>query len=244
MKMTLKVLLVGISMIILNSCDTDDSVGKPVSGSINKIMSLGASRVEGNRPDFESFRYELWKDLIENDWTFDFVGTQSDNASYPPFNNNDFDVDHEGRGGWTSEEILNGLTNWLSETGSPDIVLFSSPGGNDALQDLPYNEAISNISSIIDALQTNNPNITIIIEQMAPGRSDIMTEELSTYLNLLHEEVVTMASEYSTSTSELIVVDMYTDFTDEMLADEVHYNEAGAVFIADRYYDVLADALE
>ena len=29
--------------------------------TINKIMALGASRVEGNRPQYESFRYETGK---------------------------------------------------------------------------------------------------------------------------------------------------------------------------------------
>ena len=59
-------------------------------------MILGASRVEGDRPNYESFRYELWKDLIENNWTFDFIGTQLDSRFYPLFNNLNFDTDHEG----------------------------------------------------------------------------------------------------------------------------------------------------
>ena len=74
------------------------------------IMPLGASRAEGARPLYESFRYELWKKLIENNKSFDYIGTQTDDASYPMFNNMDFDTDHEGRGGWTSGEILANLT--------------------------------------------------------------------------------------------------------------------------------------
>lgn len=57
------------------------------------------SRVEGDRPNYESFRYELWKELIENNWTFGFTGTQLDAASYPLFDNLLFDKYHEGRGG-------------------------------------------------------------------------------------------------------------------------------------------------
>jgi hypothetical protein len=55
--------------------------------------------VEGDRPNYESFRYELWKELIENNWTFGFTGTQLDAASYPLFDNLLFDKYHEGRGG-------------------------------------------------------------------------------------------------------------------------------------------------
>ena len=66
-----------ILMVFLSfSCSKEEP--KPISTSTNKIMPLGASRVEGNRPEYESFRYELWKDLKSNEWTFDFIGTQTD----------------------------------------------------------------------------------------------------------------------------------------------------------------------
>jgi lysophospholipase L1-like esterase len=244
MKAVLKILVLGISFLLLNSCEKDDSISKPKSTSINKIMVLGASRVAGNRPDYESFRYELWKDLTENNWKFDFIGTQLDGASYPLFNNLNFDTNHEGRAGWTSGEILNVINNSLNQTGPPDIVLFSSPAGNDGLQNLPYNQAISNIEAIIDALQNANPNTTIIIEQLAPARAAIMTPELTNYFNQLIQDVLTIASEKSTSSSQVIAADMFTDFTDSLLADDVHYNEAGANFIASRYYTILQNILE
>jgi lysophospholipase L1-like esterase len=245
MRITIKNLLIILSLLIVHACDKDDdSKPKPQNTSINKIMPLGASRVEGARPDYESFRYELWKDLIDGGWTFDFIGTQSDNASYPSYSGNDFDVDHEGRGGWTSGQILSGLEDWLNETGSPDIVLFSSPGGNDALQELPYDQAVSNINSIIDILQADNPEVTIIIEQMAPGRSEIMTVELTNYFEQMQQEVLSMAENQTTSASQVIAVDMFTGFTDSFLADDVHYNETGADFIATRYYEVLINVMD
>ena len=231
---------------IFNSCNKEenDITPKPQSNSINKILPLGASRVEGARPEYESFRYELWKDLIDNNWSFDFIGTQSDDASYAPFDNNIFDIDHEGRGGRTSGQILDELNSWLSETGTPDIVLLSSPGGNDALEGLPYEDAVENINSIIDILQTNNPNVTIVIEQMAPGRTDIMTAELTSFLDQMQQEVLNISTNQSTSTSQVIAVDMFTGFDDSFLADDVHYNESGAEFIATRYYNALENILE
>lgn len=246
MKLKLKILLFGISLMIFNSCNKEenDITPKPQSNSINKILPLGASRVEGARPEYESFRYELWKDLIDNNWSFDFIGTQSDDASYAPFDNNIFDIDHEGRGGWTSGQILDELNSWLSETGTPDIVLLSSPGGNDALEGLPYEDAVENINSIIDILQTNNPNVTIVIEQMAPGRTDIMTAELTSFLDQMQQEVLNISTNQSTSTSQVIAVDMFTGFDDSFLADDVHYNESGAEFIATRYYNALENILE
>lgn len=243
--MTNKVFLPAVLFLfIFLSCKKEDSPKKPMSNSINKILPLGASRVEGNRPNFESYRYQLWKQLINENWKFDYIGTMTDEASYPDYNGSSFDIDHEGRGGWTSGQIESKIGEWLNQTGAPDIVLFSSPGGNDALTGLPYEDAISNVNAIIDALQASNPSVTIIIEKLAPGRSDIMTSELTTYINQLQQAVVDISAEQTTSTSKVLTVDMATGFDDSHLADDVHYNEAGAILVADRYYNVLVDILE
>ena len=242
-----KIKLLGIVLLLLtfNACNkADDSSLSQQSTSVNKILALGASRVEGSRPEFESYRYELWKSLKENNWIIDFIGTQTDESSYPTFNNMNFDVDHEGRGGWTSGEILNGLGDWLNQTGSADIVLLSSPGGNDALEGLPYSQAVANINNIVDILQANNPNVKIILEQMAPGRSDMMTSELTEFFTQMQQEVINIAVNKTTTSSTVIAVDMFTGFNDNLLADDVHYNEAGAVFIANRYYSILINVLE
>ena len=224
-----------------------------VNNSINKIMPLGASRVEGNKPEFNgplladqfvSFRYDTWKNLEMNEWSFDLIGTEYDFSDYPDLNNANFDADHQGNSGFTAADIAGGIESWLQQTGPPDIVLFSSPGGNDALLGMPYDSVVININYIIDVLQISNPNITILIEQMAPARSDEMTSELTLFITNLHQEMQSIASNKSTLESQVIAVDMYTGFSDAMLADDVHYNELGAKFIADRYYDVLKDILK
>lgn len=233
--------------ILCSSCmeEPQDSIEENNrSSSLNKIMPLGASRVEGARPDYESYRYELWKDLKDGGWTFDFIGTVNETASYPKYQGQAFDADHEGRGGWTSGDILAGINEWLAETGAPDVVLFSSPGGNDALEGLSYATAVSNINAIIDAIQYANPNATILIEQMAPAHSSAMTEALSTFMTQMQQDVVDIAASQTTSTSRVVVVDMYSGFTDAHLADDVHYNETGAKFIAERYHSILVNFLD
>ena len=243
--MKLRIVAIGLCFFCFNACEKDGfSDPKPISTSINKILPLGASRVEGGRPAYESFRYELWKLLKEDQITFDFVGTQSDEAIYPSFNGDEFDIDHEGRGGWTSGEIRDGLEDWLIEVGTADIVLLSSPGGNDALLNLSYREAVDNINAIIDILQDNNSNVTIIIEQLAPARSEDMTAELTSFITKIHQDVLNIAASKTTATSQVIPIDMFTGFEDRFLADDVHYNEEGAMFVANRYYDVLLNVLE
>ena len=71
-----------------------------------------------------------------------------------------------------------------------------------------------------------------------------MTAELTNYINDLHQDMILIASNKTTSTSEIIAIDMFTGFTDAMLADDVHYNELGAKFIADKYYAVLVNLLQ
>lgn len=232
----------------LFSCDsgtnTDTTPDNPVSPTATKIMALGASRVEGARPDFESYRYELWKLMVDQNLDFDLIGTQDDDASYPSHAGKNFDNDHEGRGGWTSGQIRNGLSDWLSQAGAPDIVLFSSPGGNDGLTGSSYQAAVDNVNAIIDALQAVNPNIIIIIEQMAPAHSDFQSAQLTSFMQQMNQEVVRIATAQSTAASQVLTVDMNTGFTDNMLADDVHYNEAGARFIAQKYFDILSTLID
>lgn len=236
--------LIFISFIFSCLSDRNEFDNQNSNESIKKIMPLGASRVEGDRPNYESYRFNLWKYLKQDNLYFDFVGTQSDYSYYPTFDGEEFDIDHEGRGGWTSGDILDEIGNWLIETETPDIVLFSSPGGNDALEELPFSQAINNINSIIDILQSENPNIIIIIEQMAPARSDIMSDELTYYIEQMHLEILNISTVKTTNTSQVIAIDMFTDFNDSLLADDVHYNELGAQFIAFRYYNLLTNLIE
>ena len=140
-----------ITLLIITGCSDEDPTGPVIPNeSINKIMPLGASRVQGARPVHESFRYELWKQLVDGGFTFDFIGTVDDPFQYPEYQGLTFDDDHEGRGGFTSGQILSGISGWLDEAGIPDIVLFSSPGGNDLLSNRSYSDALANINEIID----------------------------------------------------------------------------------------------
>ena len=210
----------------------------------NKIMPLGASRVQGLTPLFESYRFELWKDLIDGGWDFDYIGTETETGSYPNYENLSFDPDHQGKMSWTSEKIFEELESILHETGYPDIVLFSSPGGNDILDGLPYENVIENINDIIDLFQDRNPNIVILIEQLAPGKTSFMTPELTLIFDKAVLDVETIAQEQTDENSLVISVNMFEGFTDRYLADDIHYNTEGAEFIAQRYYEVLENVLE
>ena len=243
-------LLVVICICLLIGCQSDElyqrnaTKKENINDIPNKIMPLGASRVQGLTPLFESYRFELWKDLIDGDWDFDYIGTEIETGSYPNYDNLSFDPHHQGKMSWTSEEIFEELERILHETGYPDIVLFSSPGGNDILDGLPYENVIENINGIIDIFQNRNPDIVILIEQLAPGKTSFMTPELTVIFDQVVLDVETIAQEQTNENSQVIAVNMFEGFADRYLADDLHYNAEGAEFIAQRYYEVLETLLE
>lgn len=235
--------------ILLLSCEneTADQQSLPdenTSDGLNKIMPLGASRVQGLTPWFESYRYPLWKSLVDAGWDFDFIGSEKETGSFPAYKGVAFDRDHQGHIGWTSGQILDNLPSALSEVSTPDIVLFSSPGGNDILDGLPYENVIENINGIIDLFQDHNPDIVILIEQLAPGKTSFMTPELTAIFDQAVLDVETIAQEQTDENSQVIPVNMFEGFADRYLADDIHYNAEGAEFIAQRYYEVLQTVLK
>ncbi|MEW7291852.1 SGNH/GDSL hydrolase family protein [Aquimarina sp. 2304DJ70-9] len=235
--------LVFLGLLITISCSEDDNnIPNPTVGSGIKIMPLGDSRIEGARPEFESYRYELWKNLVTNNWEFDFTGPLKDDASYPQFMNMSFDNDHAGVGGFTTRDIINNIQEALT-SGTPDVVLIGI-GGNDLTGGSTVSNAITNINQIIDILQGSNNNITIFLEQIAPGRSDFMTPEFTALFNEFNSSITGVGDQQTTTTSKVIVVDMATGWKDTYMADEVHYNVEGAKVVADRYYNAITQFIE
>lgn len=210
----------------------------------SKILCLGDSRVEGS-DTYDSYRYELWKDLIDCNWDFDLVGTEIDPISYPSYQNNIFDANHQGIGGYTTYDVLSELPSVLSNIGIVDIVLIGI-GGNDALNEGSSSvpDAIENINSMIELIQSNNPQVLILIEQIAPGLNSIMTNDLVQALNTFHNNIELLATNQTTPTSNVIVVDMSYEWQDAYLADNVHYNSIGAEIVATRYSDALKTIYE
>ena len=94
-----------------------------------------------------------------------------------------------------------------------------------------------NLSS---GIQNRFPNIIIFLEQIAPGNNEIMTNEFQQKLTELNSLIYNAAIAYSNQNSSVISVDMSTNFTENLLADDVHYNQDGAVFIAERYYSSIS----
>ena len=209
----------------------DDCPPGANSSSTLNIMPLGDSRVQGASPEFESYRYELWRIFLQNDREVNFIGSRKDEAAYERVRGFCFDKDHEGTGGATTLDVLRTLDEIrLDEI--PQIVLLGI-GGNDLLDGgRQPGEVIASIRQILDRLRSAYPGVKVYLEQIAPGRSDFMTPAIFETFELFNLGVAELGSSYE----DVTVVDMALDWNDGYLADEVHYNQAGAKVVAMRYY--------
>ena len=234
----IKFLLLLPAFFLLLSCKEDPCPPISTTTDTIEVLPLGDSRVEGFRSEFESYRYELWKNLIQNGWEVDFIGSRVDEGAYPNVNDLCFDKDHEGTGGATTLSILETLES-LTLAKEPEVVLLGI-GGNDLTEtSQSVSEVLENIGQIVMNLQARNDSVIIFLEQIAPGTTEFMTADLTATFLSFNQQIPALTTSLSTEASKVIVVDMAQDWSDSYMADVVHYNEAGAKVVADRYYQAM-----
>jgi hypothetical protein len=132
------------------------------AGAITRIMPLGDSITQGApsgqpNPNFqESYRLDLWDQLVNAGYDVNFVGSLNAGSSIP-----DFDPDHEGHGGWRDDEIINGrpgegkLADWLVAF-QPDIVLLHI--GTNGLDPSP-----ADVEAILDEIDAFSPDVWVVL---------------------------------------------------------------------------------
>ena len=135
------------------------------AGAITRIMPLGNSITQGaasgeTRPNFqESYRLDLWDQLVNAGYDVNFVGSLNAGSSNP-----DFDPDHEGHPGWSDDEIVNGrpgepgegkLADWL-DAFQPDIVLLHI-GTND------LDPSSDEVEAILDEIDAFSPDVWVVL---------------------------------------------------------------------------------
>ena len=226
---------------IENPIDEGDALGDTANDDpqnvVFKILPIGDSRVQGNRPDHESYRFELWKLLLDNDIAFDFVGTKEDTAEYPTHTGFAFDNEHDGTGGATTQSLLSEIDDILDEI-ETDIVLLGI-GGNDLDDGASVDNTIENIETLLDKLQSQNGDVLVVLEQIAPATSAYMTPERTGILQEFNNAIAEIGRRRTNENSLVITVNMFKDWKDDYLADDVHYNEQGAKEVAHRYFETL-----
>lgn len=223
-----------------------------------KIQPLGNS-ITHSIDSLFSYRYHLWKMLLDDGFNFDFVGTLEDNKNgnpeWPQHLGQFFDQDHEGHSGWTTFEIWWGrssepdagkLSEWLQDY-TPDISLIHL-GTNDINQGVHTNSITEAIvinnyinyryGTLINVLRAGNPNIVIFIAQIIP-RNDSARNYWTDFYN---SQLPTLQISKYSPTSPIIIVDQNTGF-DEIADtyDGVHPNASGEEKMARKWRDAIID---
>ncbi len=213
-----------------------------------QILPLGNSITQGDRAH-QSYRYKLWKLLVESGIRFDFVGSERDNHKgnpvWPDYAGRSFDRDHEGHWGWRVDKIYAQMPGWLfgSSPGqglyTPDIVLFHL-GTNDAFQGEPTSSIVAEIKETLKLLRSKNGNVTILLAKLIP------TTERSRQrrIDKLNAEIDGIAAEMHRPNSRVYVVDQADGFnaaTDTY--DGTHPNASGESKMAQKWFDALVIVL-
>ena len=198
------------------------------------ILPLGNSITNGY-PD--SYRYSLWKMLVENECLVDFVGTRNFHgrpAGVDSVMGLPFDAYHEGMPGRTTGETLAVLDTIMQHVGPVDIALIHL-GTNDVFTNVPLSVVGMRMDSIVELLQAANPGIRIVLAQIIPVLSSPVDNDSIEALNILYADI-------SDLSPGVWLVDMYTNFEDSAnyhLPNQIHPSQAGADIMADRFYGVV-----
>ncbi|MFH1261821.1 MAG: GDSL-type esterase/lipase family protein, partial [Pseudomonadota bacterium] len=227
---------------------TATATATPGSGTgSKKIMMLGDSIT--NSTCYPPYLYE---DVRAGGYTnATFVGTQPMNTGttgvtcsgtiYSPIPAN------EGHSGASTGNVITGLSEWLSTLANqgktPDIVLmhlgtnnfwngYSAPQGT-----------LNDYTTIVGQLRGANPNVKIVVAQIIPMLYTAASLQCTTDLDAA---IPAWRNSITTAQSPVYVVDFETGFDPAFVAGDpshVHPNNAGAKWMADRVYPILASLL-
>lgn len=208
----------------------------PPAVDVAKVMPLGDS-ITASSVGLPSYRYFLWHLAVNNGYRINFVGSLRGVLFGPPANA-DFDMDHEGHGGFSADQISDGIVQWATAA-SPDIVLLHI-GTNDLHEFHGVQRTVDDIGSIIDRLRTVNPNIRILVAQLIassnPRHKDIPA---------LNAQLPALVAAKNRVTSPVVLVDQFTGFDPTtMTTDGFHPNAIGESRMADRWFEKLALMLD
>ncbi|KAF1966089.1 SGNH hydrolase, partial [Bimuria novae-zelandiae CBS 107.79] len=207
-----------------------------------RVMPFGASIVE-----ITCWRAYLWKKLhdagISNT---DFVGSHATpsagctlaGAPVP------FDADNEGHSGAkvTDYASQSTLPHWLSSA-NPNVILMHV-GTNDAAANISTAKVFAAYDTLISQMRAQNPRVTLVASKLIPIDPALFGQFVVDRLNEYNFAMEGWVKRTSTAQSEIVLVDMVTGFDYKTMTREgEHPNEKGDVFMAERFFPAVKDAL-
>ncbi len=249
----------GVYTATLTVSDGFNRVKEPVQVQVDaptyRIVMIGDSITQGGH-GFKSYRYELWKKLIDAGLSFDFIGSQHQAkdddpplAAYADYQGHVFDTDHEGYWGRRADQVANKSFDFSA---TADIALIHL-GTNDGIQytdrsvpdpDDPSQTKIfpgdksetaqstaTDVARLIDRLRAHNPSVTILLAKIIPTRPTMIDSE---WWDGYRAELDSLAAAKNTAASPVVIVDQADGFdaNADLQGDGVHPNERGEARMA------------
>lgn len=197
-----------------------------------RILPLGDSVTSSISPH-SSYRYWLWKSLVNNHYNVDFVGTQSGVADGPA-GHQDFDQDHEGHPGWTTQDALDFIDGIMDAT-QPNIVLLDL-GSNDIADGMKIADVRANLELILQHIHAANPKTRIVVAMPSPYRGP--NSARMKYLG--DESIKHMVERAQKAGIKASTVNLFDGFSvSKFTFDGVHPNDAGEKFISSKFFSKL-----
>ncbi len=194
-----------------------------------RIMPLGDSITAGWDVITQTqigFRKKLNLDLGYN---IDFVGSLQDPD---PLSNPDFDIDHQGHGGYHADQVAANVYNWLLS--NPADVLLLHIGTNDISGD---DENAQEVADILDQIDMFSEDIPVVLSRII-SRTDAKALRTTQF----NDAVVAMAQQRTND--KMIIVDHENAliYPDDM-SSIVHPNATGYDKMADVWFNALSQFL-
>ena len=191
-----------------------------------RVMPLGDSITDG----FSSpggYRIELWKQLTQEGYTVDFVGSQSNGPETLG------DHDHEGHSGWRIDQLDAHIVNWVKESNPKTILLHI--GTNDIIQDKDVAHAPSRLAALLDHILATAPETRVLVATVAPLHDDRLNARIRDY----NAEIPAIVRARAAAGFQVHLVDLYSALTTDDLADGIHPTAQGYSLIATQWYNSL-----
>ncbi|MBW1894266.1 MAG: hypothetical protein JRI91_11310 [Deltaproteobacteria bacterium] len=252
-KMTKRLLFFFI--FLLSSLNTVCLANQPDKKPL-RILCLGDSITQSANVQF-SYRYHLWKKMVDLDMNFDFIGSMKNcypgkDTSYEhSYKGRAFDRDHEGHWGWFADQVLGitkeipastgsgNLSDWLKGY-TPDIVLLHL-GHNDAGLGEAPEEIAKELKKIISLLQNDNPNVSVLLAKVIPNDNP----EWNKRLNNLNSVIQGVAEDMKNNNSKVLVIDFSIGFDARQdTFDGIHPNKVGAEKMAQKWLKGILKAIQ
>jgi lysophospholipase L1-like esterase len=204
----------------------------PTNGDPCRILPFGDSITDGfNIPG--GYRMKLFSLANQADQSITFVGaeqngpTEVDGISFPR--------SHEGHSGWKIAELLARIPDPAFDT-LPHIVLLMI-GTNDCIQNDNLAQAPARLENLLNQIIQAAPDALVVVAKLTPLTQN--NNRVTTY----NDALPAIVDELADAGKHIVLVDQYTGFQMNQLADGIHPNQSGYDRMAGVWYEAIEPLL-